>query len=269
MLGFQQAEIRACLSLNHGVTISSRTLKRHLKKLNLYRRKNFTDITTVGKFIEDNIQQHGQLHGYRWMHQKCLQNNFVVTQEVVRLFLQIIDPVGVDIRSRRRLRRRQYRSKGPNFLWHLDCYDKLKPFVICISGCIDGFSRKIIWLKAGTNTSDPKIICTYFLEVVKLLKGCPHTVRADLGTENGMVERVQNCLREEHNNDNSLPPFLYGTSPTNQRIEAWWCILRKHHSQFWLNLLHSLKDEGVFSGSYLDKSLIQFCFLKIIQVFFS
>lgn len=151
-------------------------------------------------------------------------------------------------------------------MWHLDCYDKLKPFGICISGCIDGFSRKIIWLKAGVNTNDPKIICAYFLEAVKVLGGCPHTVRADLGTENRTVERVQNCLRDGNNDENTLPSFLYGTSPANQRIEAWWSILRKHHSQFWLNLFHSLKDDGMFSGSYLDKSLIQLCFLKIIQV---
>lgn len=53
-------------------------------------------------------------------------------------------------RSRRRLQRRVYHNKGPNYLWHLDAYDKLKPYGICIHGCIDGFSRHIMWLKAGT-----------------------------------------------------------------------------------------------------------------------
>ena len=28
----------------------------------------------------------------------------------------------------------------PNFLWHCDGYDKLKPFGIAIHGCIDGYS---------------------------------------------------------------------------------------------------------------------------------
>ena len=28
--------------------------------------------------------------------------------------------------------------QGPNFSWHCDGYDKLKPFGIAIHGCIDG-----------------------------------------------------------------------------------------------------------------------------------
>ena len=29
--------------------------------------------------------------------------------------------------------------KGPNYIWHADGYDKLKPFGITIHGCIDGW----------------------------------------------------------------------------------------------------------------------------------
>lgn len=154
----------------------------------------------------------------------------------VRVRLQIIDPAGVDIRSRRRLRRRQYWNKGPNYLWQVDRYDKLKPFGICMSGCIDGFSRKIMWLKAGNNSNDPKIIAGYYLYTVKSLCGCPQTLRADMGTENCVTERIQTALREcfANSQDFTLPLFLYGSSPANQRIESWWSVLRKHHSQFGL-----------------------------------
>ncbi|CAG9820121.1 unnamed protein product [Phaedon cochleariae] len=95
-LGFQQTEILASLALNHDINISLSTLKRKLHKLGLFRRKNFTDILEIQQFIIKNTKTHGQLHGYRWMHLKCLQNNLVVTQDMVRLLLQIIDPVGVD-----------------------------------------------------------------------------------------------------------------------------------------------------------------------------
>lgn len=121
------------------------------------------------EFLMQNVRNHSQLHGYRWMHLKCLQHNLVVTQETVRLLLHILDPEGVETRSRRRLRRHQHKNKGPNFLWHMDCYDKLKPFGICVSGCIDGFSRKIIWMKAWRGSSDPQLIATYFLETIKLI----------------------------------------------------------------------------------------------------
>ncbi|CAH1115627.1 unnamed protein product [Psylliodes chrysocephalus] len=100
------------------------------------------------------IKKCGQLHGYRWMYLKCLQKNLVVTQDIDRELLGLLDPEGVEIRKR--LRRRQYHNKGPNYLWHIDSYDKLKPYGICINGCIDGFSRHIIWLRAGPTASDPK-----------------------------------------------------------------------------------------------------------------
>ncbi|CAG9825749.1 unnamed protein product [Phaedon cochleariae] len=172
---------------------------------------------------------------------------------------------GVDFRTRRRLRRRQYKNKGPNFLWHMDCYDKLKPYGICISRCIDGFSRKIIWLRAGQNSNNPKIIAGYYIDALHRIGGCSQTIRADLGTENGVVIEIQTSLIEIRGGaGSSLPPFLYGTSPSNQRIEAWWAILRKHHSQYWMNVFQVLKEDGLFSGSFLEKALVQFCFMRII-----
>lgn len=156
-LGFTQAEILAYLNLLHNIKISHRSLKRLQSKLKLYRRKKFSKIEDVIKFLEEELQKASQLHGYRWFHLKCLQNNLVVTQEIVRELLLYLDPKGVEIRKRKRLRRRQYHNKGPNYLWHIDSYDKLKPYGICINGCIDGFSRQLIWIRAGLTSNDPKV----------------------------------------------------------------------------------------------------------------
>ena len=83
----------------------------------------------------------GGLHGYRWLHGVCTQAGFTISKEHVRLLLTILDSKGVAIREARRLRRREYNAKGPNNLWHFDGYDKLKPYGLCIHGCIDGFFR--------------------------------------------------------------------------------------------------------------------------------
>ena len=97
-------------------------------------------------------------------------------QDNGRHLLSIVDPDGVDRRRRRRLQRRLYRGVGPNFTWHLDCYDKLNPYSICISGCIDGFSGKVIWLQAYHTSSKPGFTAGYFIEsvvdeIVKCLTG--------------------------------------------------------------------------------------------------
>ena len=34
--------------------------------------------------------------------------------------------------------------QGPNYAWHIDGYDKLKPYGFALHGCIDGYSRKIL-----------------------------------------------------------------------------------------------------------------------------
>lgn len=266
-MGLHQSEIIAFLLLEHGISISKRTLKRVLKRLRLYRRKHFSPLENVVSFLEEEIQKSGQLHGYRWMHLKCLQKNFTVTQETVRLLLKALDPAGVDLRSRKRLRRRQYSNKGPNYLWHVDSYDKLKPYGIAINGCIDGFSRHIIWLEAGSTSNDPRVIAGYFLKAVYRGGGCPKTIRSDMGTENRYLEQIQLFFRRNIENiDNVRPAFLYGASTANQKIECWWSMLRKHNSQFWMNIFGKLKDDGHFQGTFLDKSLIQFCFLSIIRV---
>ncbi|KAF5280782.1 hypothetical protein FQR65_LT14981, partial [Abscondita terminalis] len=248
----------------HNVYISPRTLKRHLSRLGLVRRK-FSPLENVYAFIVSQIETSAQLHGYRWMLLKCIQHGLVVSQNVVRQILLEVDAKGVECRRRRRLRRRQYSNRGPNYLWHVDSYDKLKRYGICINGCIDGFSRHIIWLRASTTSNDPKVIANYYLTAISDLGGCALTVRSDCGTENVILETLQLVFRDCFGTVSGRPSHIKGRSTANQRIESWWSILRKENTQYWINFFESIRDKGLFTGSYLDKALIQFFFMEIIQ----
>lgn len=66
-----------------------------------------------------------------------------------------------------------------------------------IHGCVDGFSRQIIWLNAGVSNKNPNIIATYYIESIRKHNTYPRRLRADLGTENVHVETIQKLLREE------------------------------------------------------------------------
>lgn len=73
-----------------------------------------------------------------------------------------------------KFRRRAYYAKYPNFIWHMDGYDKLKPYDLCINGCISGLFRKIIQLNVYHTNNNPKIIGGYFMKAVKELRGCSY-----------------------------------------------------------------------------------------------
>ena len=110
---------------------------------------------------------------------------------MVREALKIMDPNGVSQRRQRRLERRTYRSPGPNAAWHIDGYDKLAPYGFHISGCIDGYSRRIMFLQVAATNHDPSVIANYYLSCVKQIKGCPRVVQTDCGTDNVVLAAIQ------------------------------------------------------------------------------
>ena len=195
---FSYSEIIYFLSL-HGITISKRHLHRMLRYYNLSRRTNKSPINRVIESIYNELSSGPNSNfRYRYMHQKLRSKGLVVSRETVRVIIKSLDPAGVERRSGRKLQRRVYRCPGPNFTWHIDGYDKLKPFGFCIHGCVDGFSRKIIWLFVGSTNNDPLIITSYYLKLVKENRVVPRLVRADRGSENSVLGGIQRSFRRNH-----------------------------------------------------------------------
>ena len=267
-LGLQQIEIVAFLTLAHGITISLRQLKRVLQSKGLRRRGANSPLGLVIRTIQQEIEGSGKCVGYRAMWQRLRNDHKIgVSRETVRLALRIIDPDGVAQRLRRRLRRRQYKARGPNFLWHIDGYDKLKPFGFCVHGCIDGFSRRIMWLEVASTNNDPRFVAKYFLDTIRQIKGAPSIVRADYGTENVKVAGIQRFLRRDGTDSFAgINSFMYGKSVSNQRIEAWWGQLRKSSTDWWINYFKDLRDRGLYSDSdILHVECLKFCYMPVIR----
>ena len=147
------------------------------------------------------------------------------------------------LRSGHRLRTRKYSTKGPNYLWHIDGYDKLfiylfiyiqhiltfmavgvrsdVGFGFCVHGAIDSSTRKILWLEVSGSNNDPGIITKYYLDYVRQIGGTSRVIRADRGTENGNIAVTQQFFRRLARDDfGGEKSFMYGRSRTNQRIEA-------------------------------------------------
>ena len=239
-----------------------------LARRGLRRRVDRSDLDTVLRAIEEELQGSGSTIGYRAMWQKLkTEGNLVVSKETVRHALKILDPSGVSSRLRHRLQRRTYKGRGPNFIWHIDGYDKLKPYGFCVHGCIDGFSRRIMWLEVGMSNNDPSVISRYFIDCVRQVGGTARVIRSDYGTENTCVSGIQRFFRQDSTDAFAAnKSFMNGKSVFNQRIEAWWCQLRKGCADWWMQYFKELQDCGLFcNGENVQVECLRFCFMVLIQ----
>lgn len=146
-------------------------------------------------------------------------------------------------------------------------YDKIKvKYGIAIHGCIDGFSRYLIWLCATTTNNDPSVVGAHYAAAIESLKGFPKCVRTDEGTENSLIRDFQESLKRKYNAAAGHPAYISGSSPLNQRIESYWGMLRRQCIQFYMNAFQELVENGTFDGGDFDKEILRYCFLELIQV---
>lgn len=269
-LGFTYVQIVSFLRKFHGILLCVRQLKRILHQSALTRRTKYTDINLVWNIIQQEVETNGGTAGYRNVHGKLTKTyGLVVTRETVRICLLNIDPSGVSRRRCRRLERRRYNGHGANYIWHVDGWDKLKTYGLCVHGCMDGYSRRLIWLECARTNKDPYVIGSYFVNAVEDIGGVPRIVRADRGTENVNIEQMQHVLRCDCTDEIALhgTAFLYGRSTSNQRIEAFWSKIQEVSLRQWTEHFRDLAEYGVLDTSdMLHIECVRFCYMSLLRV---
>ena len=173
--------------------------------------------TIIGEL--NSPEQH---FGYRTMwqmqHPKC---GFTLRRDDVMRLMADLDLSGVEQRHRWIFVSRVYHSLGPNHVWHVDGYDKLKPYHFAISCCIDDYSRRVMWLcvEEATTTYRSKLNTT-----CSLSQNIPMRLCTDCGTENGVMAAIYCAWRSAHKDEfagaashvymfSSLSPYLYTLCP--------------------------------------------------------
>ena len=206
--GFSYNEILLFFVNRHNHEISYSTLLRRLKAYGLGR-KGFFDredsdniIEVVRQRIQELINGPGTCAGYQIIWHTLEMEGLRVPHIIVQDMLKELDPDGLQLRRARWLKRRVYHNLRPNYSWHIDGYDKLKLFGLPIHEAIDGFSRKILWLKVTQSNNSPNNIATFFLSSVNEMKGCPVQLITDLGMGNRLAAAIHCHFRE--NTDASL-----------------------------------------------------------------
>ncbi|CAJ0917378.1 unnamed protein product [Ranitomeya imitator] len=147
------------------------------------------------------------------------------------------------------------------------CNDKLKFYGIWVHLGIDGFSRRIIWLQAGTSNRKPGFIARYYLDAVIRENGCPQLVRADRGKENKLVALLQTSFRQRHCDSLAgINSFRYGKSVHNQRAECFNSYLKKSWICLWQERFEKMVGSDILDISNpVHIHCLQFSFLQLIQ----
>ena len=190
-----------------------------------------------------------------------------IPRDMVLQMMREIDPEGVRQRKAHRLVRRRYYAHGPNYVWHVDGYDKLKPYGFCIHGAIDGYSRRILWLEVSNSNNSSGVIAKYYLDALAYLGVCPRLPRCDRGSENAKLSVLQPFFRyNDTDSFSDMKSFMYGKSVSNQRIESWWGILRKQGIQWWMCYFKDIQDTNAFDATnHVHVACMRYCFMELIQ----
>lgn len=258
--GYTYDEMLRFLSDFHGIDMSLSTLQRRLNEHDLRRRQVNYDMAALRSRIQAELDGPGCMAGYRSLWHTLRMEGIQVPRIIVQQLLAEMDPAGRDLRMAHRLTRRQYHNPGPNHAWHCDGYDKLKPYGFPVHGCIDGWSRKVLWLKITRSNNSPDVIASFYLECVRHHNGCPVRLITDKGTENGTAATIQCFFRD------SLEAHKYVTSTHNQRIEAWWAYLRKSRSNWWINFFKDLIEQDILNtADELHMECLWFWFSALLQ----
>ena len=164
----------------------------------------------------------------------------------VALINKTLDPVGVDNRSKRVLKRRVFKTPGPNYIWSADGHNKLKKFWITLYGFINAWSHKILGIYVHVTNNNPCHIGYYYLQLVKSCGGIPRRTSTDRGTETIHMAGHQINLTAQYNPESTDPTksHLFTKSTHNQKIECLWSQLMKQYNSELINkLFHAVEHK--------------------------
>lgn len=109
------------------------------------------DLAQVQQYVAEEVDGPGCIivGGYRSMwqlHFDLKEFKFLKKWQCLQQLWRNLS-LSCEIRTGKWLKRKKFHAPGPNHCWHIDGYNKLKPFGFPIHGCVDSWSRKIMCCK--------------------------------------------------------------------------------------------------------------------------
>nr|AOC97497.1 ethylene- and jasmonate-responsive plant defensin [Flammulina velutipes] len=222
--------------------VDPKTIYNHLRRAGVSsERKSFTDVSDedLDEIVAHLSMDHPFI-GSTIMMGHLESMGIHLPRKRIQASLKRVDAMGVLTRWRNVTKRRVYKVRGSNALWHQDGHEKLKFWGFWVHGCVDGHSRLIVYMECRSNKrSDTVQQC--FLAGVEML-GWPSRVRGDFGTENNGIERVMVFHWGEGHR-----AYLRGRSTHNVCIERLWVDIQKDSLEAFRQIFLYLERNGLWS----------------------
>ena len=142
---------------------------------------------------------------------------------------------------------------------HIDSHQKLIRWKLIIHGCIDGYSRLVIYLHC-CNNNKAETVKAQFLQSISIFFW-PRCVHSDHGIAN--IEVTREMLKKSRT---PSKPFLIGLSVHNQRTERLWKDVLHYLWNYYIDLLYIMEaNEILYPLKEVHLLALQLVFIERIN----
>ena len=235
-LGFSLTKIAELLG------VSRWTVARRVEEYGLGDIKGFDYLADeeLDKIISSYVTNHGTATGQNYVGGHLRSLGLKIQRRRVRESIARVDPQNTALRRGVLVSRRTYHVPWPNSLWHLDGHHSLIRWKIVIHGCIDGFSRRIIFLRSNSNNLAETVLELFLAAVQSDGNLWPSRIRVDKGVENVLV-----CDAMVQARGDGRGSFIAGPSTHNQRIERLWRDVFRCVAHLYYYVFYAMEYSGV------------------------
>jgi hypothetical protein len=237
-LGFTWTKIGEMLGVSRW-TISRRVAANGLQDMSGF--NQLSDVE-LDKLVKDFISNHGTATGQGYVAGYIKSLGLRVQRRRIRESMARVDPQNTALRWGIVVSRRTYQVPWPNSLWHLDGHHSLIRWKLVIHGCIDGFSRRIMFLRCSNNNLAETVLELFLDAVNRDDELWPSRIRVDKGVENVLVCDAMVQARGEGRGS-----FIAGPSTHNQRIERLWRDVFRCVCHIYYYTFYAMESTGILN----------------------